>query len=236
MVKHVALVEDSNEEVQRIRAYFRRYQEGKADSFEIAHFSNAEDFLEKYAGTYDFVLMDIMLPGMNGMEASARLRRVDALVPLVFVTNMAQFAVKGYEVDAFDFIVKPVRYPHFVMKLDRIMGKISRQKDKQIMLRFADNILCLPVSQITYIEVAAHNLRYHTLDATHTVYGSLKKVEEELAGEPFARCNSCYLVNLAHVQGIDGFTAIVGGKALQISRAKRKAFLESLNKYLGENL
>lgn len=235
MIWRVAVVEDSDQEADRLRAFFARYQAEKDVQFKIARFADAESFLSK-CGAFDLVLMDIMLPGMNGMDAAARLRRIDPLVTLVFVTNMAQFAVKGYEVDAFDFIVKPVAYPHFVMKMDRVMGKLRHIQDKQLVLKFADGLLRLPVSQIKYIEVSAHSLHYHAMEAIHTVYGSLKKVEEELVGEPFARCNSCYLVNLSRVQAIDGYTVVVGGEALQISRAKRKAFLESLNNYLGENL
>lgn len=235
MIRRVAVIEDSDLEAERLRSYFCRYQEEKSLHFDLVRFHTAESFLEKKAGVFDLVMMDIMLPGMNGMDAAARLRQYDTSVPLIFVTNMAQYAVKGYEVDAFDFIVKPILYPHFVMKMDRLMGKLNRSGKKHLTVRFADSIMRLPIADIDYIEVSAHSLQYHVSGTVHTVYGSLKKAEDELAGEPFVRCNSCYLVNLTRVQGIDGFTVIVGGDKLQISRAKRKAFLESLNLYLGEN-
>ena len=68
---------------------------------------------------YDIVFMDIELPGINGMEAAHRLREIDQQVILIFVTNMAQFAVKGYEVDALDYIIKPAQYGPLSIKLDR---------------------------------------------------------------------------------------------------------------------
>ncbi len=72
---------------------------------------------EHYRADYDIVFMDIELPGINGMEAAHRLREIDQQVILIFVTNMAQFAVKGYEVDALDYIIKPAQYGPLSIKL-----------------------------------------------------------------------------------------------------------------------
>jgi two-component system response regulator LytT len=236
MIKRVAVVEDSDIEAEKLRGYCARYQTGKDLSFDITRFSSAERFLDQYDGTFDIVFMDIMLSGMNGMAASQRLRKLDPLVTLVFVTNMAQFAVKGYEVDALDFIVKPVLYPHFVMKMDRILAKLQNDVHKDIVLRSGDTMLRVPMDAITYVEVSAHQLVYHTADGKRIeVYGTLKKAEEEL-DDSFVRCNSCYLVNLKRVESVSGGMARVGGDELQISRAKHKKFLEALDNYLAVNL
>lgn len=236
MIRRVAVVEDSDPEAEKLTAYFSRYQAGKDVQFDIVRFISAESFLDKYAGNFSIVMMDIMLPAMNGMEAAVRLRQVDPLVTLVFVTNMAQFAVKGYEVDALDFIVKPVLYPHFVMKMDRILEKLGNDVKRDVVLRSGDAVIRVPVDEIAYVEVSAHELIYHLAkEKKISVYGTLKKAEEEL-GASFVRCNNCYLVNLAFVQSVSGATARVGGNDLQISRAKHKKFLEELDNYLAVNL
>ena len=129
---NIAIIEDQPEEVKRLKTYFARYTTQHEVTFSISCFDNAETFLACYRPVYDIVLMDIMLPGSNGMDAAVKLRQIDKMVTLIFVTNMAQFAVKGYEVDAFDFVVKPVTYPHFTMKLQRALNKLSNQQDKQI--------------------------------------------------------------------------------------------------------
>lgn len=231
----VTIVEDNDNEAERLNEFFMQYQNERDVAFDIIRYSTAEAFLERSAGLLDLVMMDVMLPGMNGMDAATQLRMFDPAVTLIFVTNMAQYAVKGYEVDAFDFIVKPVRYPHFVMKMDRFLKKLIRKEDKYIALRLSDRMMRVSISDILYVEVRAHSLLYHTESGVYTVYGTMKKEEEKLAAESFARCNNCYLVNLAKVQSIDGYDVNVAGELLKISRSKRKLFLEQLNKYLGEN-
>ena len=233
MLRSIALVEDSEAEVEKLRAFFKRYEEEHEDRFRIVHFANAETFLGRYTPVYDIVLMDIMLPGMNGMDAAARLREMDISVTLMFVTNMAQFAVKGYEVDAFDFIVKPITYANFRLKLQRTLNRLNSQRDTQIMLTLSDRMVRIPTSQIQYIEISKHDLKYHTTSGDYTVYGSLKSAEAALNPKMFARCNSCYLVNLNFVLAVDGYTVTVGEDELQISRSRRKPFIQQLNDFLG---
>ncbi len=75
--------------------------------------------------------MDINLPNQNGLDAAAALRAFDKVTPLVFVTNLARFAVRGYEVDALDFIVKPLAYENFWFRMDRIIRRIERRTGTQ---------------------------------------------------------------------------------------------------------
>ena len=116
---NIAIIEDERDAAQLIRSYLDEYSKSSGEQFTVYEFSNAVRFLENYTAKYDIVFMDIELPDMNGMEASRRLRMMDKDVILIFVTNMAQCAVSGYEVEAFSFIVKPATYNNFVMKLER---------------------------------------------------------------------------------------------------------------------
>lgn len=233
MVRRVAIVEDCQEEAQVLRDHFSRYSAEKDAAFKLTHFTSGEEFLSKYRPVYDLVLMDIGLAKLNGMETAVRLRELDRSVTLIFVTNMAQFAVRGYEVDAFDFVVKPVSYSNFALKLQRALKKLSTRRDTEVILTLSDRMLRIPASQIKYIEISGHKMIYHTTDGDVNAYGNLKDTEAALSGELFARCNNCYLVNLDYVQAIRGYVAVVDGDELQISRPKRKAFVQALNDYLG---
>lgn len=233
MNRHVAIVEDSPAEAELLRSYFARFTKEHGVEFTLTCFASGEEFLNKYRPAYDLVLMDIGLPGHNGMETAAALRERDRSVTLIFVTNMAQFAVKGYEVDAFDFVVKPVGYSNFALKLQRALNKLDTRRDTEVLVTLSDSMVRLSASQIKYIEISGHRMVYHTTDGELYAYGNLKEVEASLGGGMFARCNNCYLVNLNYVRAVQGHTVTVGTDELQISRPRRKAFIQALNDYLG---
>lgn len=233
MNRHVAIVEDSPAEAELLRSYFARFTKEHGVEFTLTCFASGEEFLNKYRPAYDLVLMDIGLPGHNGMETAAALRERDRSVTLIFVTNMAQFAVKGYEVDAFDFVVKPVGYSNFALKLQRALNKLDTRRDSEVLVTLSDSMVRLSASQIKYIEISGHRMVYHTTDGELYAYGNLKEVEASLGGGMFARCNNCYLVNLNYVRAVQGHTVTVGTDELQISRPRRKAFIQALNDYLG---
>lgn len=233
MNRHVAIVEDSPAEAELLRSYFARFTREHGVEFTLTCFASGEEFLNKYRPAYDLVLMDIGLPGHNGMETAAALRERDRSVTLIFVTNMAQFAVKGYEVDAFDFVVKPVGYSNFALKLQRALNKLDTRRDSEVLVTLSDSMVRLSASQIKYIEISGHRMVYHTTDGELYAYGNLKEVEASLGGGMFARCNNCYLVNLNYVRAVQGHTVTVGTDELQISRPRRKAFIQALNDYLG---
>lgn len=233
MNRNIAIVEDEAEEAETLRSYFSRYTQEYGVTFTVSHFLSAEAFLNRYRPVYDLVLMDICLPKASGMDAAAQLRRIDQSVSLIFVTNMAQFAVKGYEVDAFDFVVKPVSYANFALKLHRLLGKLATRRDGEVLVTLSDHMVRLSASQIKYIEISGHRMVYHTTGGEVSAYGNLKEAEAALDPAMFTRCNSCYLVNLNYVQAIQGYTVLVDGEALQISRPRRKTFVQALNDYLG---
>lgn len=161
------------------------------------------------------------------------MREIDNNVTLIFVTNMAQYAIRGYEVGATDFIVKPVHYYDFRLKLERAVSHIYMQTQQKISIKIDDSIKCVRAGDIMYVEVIKHKLVFHTVNETLETYGTLKQVEAVLSGANFVRCNQCYLVNLGYVNGAKGFTVTVGNDELTISRSNKKAFFQKLNKFLG---
>ena len=118
---HIACVEDSPQEFELLSQSIERFQNENNIDLRVTHFSNAERFLESFACQYDIIFLDIALPEMSGMALAAAIRKTDTTVPIIFVTSLAQFAVNGYEVRAFDFIVKPVVYGDFAFKMKRLI-------------------------------------------------------------------------------------------------------------------
>ena len=229
----VAIVEDEKKYADKMVEYVKRFQEeNPGETFLVSQFDNAVDFLSDYDPDTDIVFIDIEMPLMNGYEAAQRLRRDGNNVCLIFVTCMAQYAVKGYEVDAIDFMVKPVGYYNFSLKLKKAIG-IARHNKRRSIAVMSDNVIkTVAVSDIYYIEVIKHDTYIHTKSGVLRQQVSLKEMETKLGGRQFARCNHCYLVNLAYVTSVSGNSVVVGQEELQMSRPKRKAFIDALTAYL----
>ena len=229
----IAIVEDDREHAAQLEACIRRYAKERGFEVSVRIFYDAVTFLEKYAAEDQIVFMDIMMPMLDGMEAARILRQKDPLVVLVFVTTMRQYAIQGYEVDASDFIVKPVSYPEFALKFTRILGKIRRaDAGDQVFLKTENSFVRLPAGDILYVEVKGHYCVYHTLSGEYRRYQTMKSAESALPADSFARCNNYLLVNLAHVTRVDGMRVFLKDEVLPISHPRRKAFADAVNRFM----
>ncbi len=233
----ITMVEDNDAEAARVAEYIGRYGRESGEAFDVKRFADAETFLADYDADCDVVFMDIQLPDMSGMDAARRLRERDSEVTLVFITNMVQYAVSGYEVSALDFIVKPVAYYNFAIKFRRVLRERRTRSagGAELSLSGESGVKRMAVSSIKYIEVAGHHLIFHTFDGTVDVCGTLADMEKTLEGKHFSRCNNCYLVNLKYVTEIGPGSCMVGGEEVQISRRRRKAFIDDLTLFVGRN-
>jgi len=223
----------ANEISQMLQKFFG--PTGNHSEIAITRFPDAVLFLTNYKPVYDIVFMDIDMPKLNGMDAAKKLREQDESVVIIFVTNMAQYAIEGYAVAALDFIVKPVRYKHLEQVLMRALKVVeTRHQDQRFSVKQGDKMVTINVSDVQYIEVVNHTLHFHRKNDTFTKSGSLKELERQLSiFGCFAKCNSCYLVNLNYVTAVEGFSVTVGGEKLQISHPRKKEFMLALADFLG---
>ncbi len=240
----VALIEDEPQAKDVMNAHLERYSREKNVPCQLVWFGNGLEFLAAYNKNFDVVLLDIKLPDINGMETARKLRAIDPDVALVFVTNMAQFAIKGYEVDAADFMVKPVSYYDFAMKFEHVLKHIDFDGDVKIKLMNKGEVKYLSARDVRYVEVIRHSLIFHTgVGGGYETRGTLKKLEEELTpAAGFVRCNNYCLVNLRYVTGITGYELYISSgvaanerETLMISHPRKKGFVTALNEYLREH-
>lgn len=233
---HVAIVEDENAAARQLEECLERFGKANGRRFSSVRFPSAQAFLEGYQPQYDLIFMDIKMPGMDGMEAAARLRRMDSATAIVFVTNMVQYAVKGYEVEALDFIVKPVRYASFEMKIRRVLRAVEMRRGWKVRISVGATTLVMPSSAIRYIEVMDHDLTYHTDQGDIRTRGTLGTVERQLPADTFFRCSVSYLINLRYVEQYSGESVWVAGREIPVSRAKKKELMVALSAYLGRGV
>ncbi|WP_308530734.1 LytTR family DNA-binding domain-containing protein [uncultured Paenibacillus sp.] len=171
---------------------------------------------------------------MDGMSAAEEIRKMDSKVVIMFITNMAQYAIKGYEVDALDYILKPISYFQFSQRLNRAIERMKRREEHYLTIKVKGGVKRFRISDIYYIESQGHKLIFVMKTEAVETFGTMKELEELLAEHPFFRGNKGYFINLEHVEGMDDIFAVVKGKRLLISRPKRKAFMEALSNYWGD--
>lgn len=228
----VAVVDDTHQDVSRLENYIRRYGTETGEKFSVKAYPSGDAFLAD-GESFDLLIMDIDMPGANGIETARRLRERGNDTVLIFVTNMPQYALDGYQVDAIDYVLKPVDYPDFALKLKKAMRYVQQRREVQLVLNTTGGVVPVSCADILYVESSLHYLTYHLKDADYRARGAMTQAEAELPREQFARCNNSYLVNLRHVKAIEREDVLVEDRRLKMSRGKRLEFLERFTKYLG---
>lgn len=235
MIK-MAIVEDEEIYLNQFRQFVEDYKKEERLSFHLDCFTSGTLFLNTFLEKdYDIIFLDIVLKdSIDGMAIASKIREKNSTSIIIFITTMVQYAVKGYEVDALGYLVKPVTYFTFRQILNKALKKIDRDEDVCITCRYKDEYAKISSSDITYFEVTSHFLTIHTIHGDYQMRGSLSDMMKLLKDKDFAFCNQCYLVNLKYVYGIEGMKVKVYEDTLQISRPKKKSFLDALTKYCGD--
>lgn len=228
----VAIVEDDAACLAALKEVLDRYGREMGEDFDVKSFCNGIDFVSDFSACYDIVFMDIDMPHMNGFETAKLMRKADSRVALIFVTNLARYAIKGYEVDADDFIVKPVSYDVFAPKLTRVISKINRAAEPYLIVTTRMSKARVYLSEIRYITVQKRYVVLHTKDEEIEMHISMKELEERLKGSSFVRGDNSSMVNLMYVTSVTQEGAIVDGKLIPCSRNRRKALLDAFTLYL----
>ena len=229
----VAIVDDEQTMTDQIEKFLKRFQDESRVSVSTKVFHDAVSFVAEYDNSFDLILFDVEMPGMNGIEAAKVIRGKDEKVSIMFITNMAQYAIHGYEVEAIDYVLKPIGYQDFAMKMKKVMRYIRRDMERSLLLETSVGKISVKVSDILYIEVIRHYLNFYTTSGVYEVRGVMKEQEEMLQGFYFARCSQSFLVNLAHVKSIRGNIVCVGNVELSISRNKKNEFINAFTRYVG---
>jgi DNA-binding LytR/AlgR family response regulator len=233
-VIRIGIVEDDAASALLLVEHLRRYEREHDESFAITTFADGADVVSGYRPVFDILLLDVEMPGLDGFSAAERIRLVDRDVVIVFITNMTQYAIRGYEVDALSYVLKPVSYFAFSQEIKKSVARLRRRSADYLLLAVDGGLVRVATDDIVFLESAKHRTTVHTVDGRYSVVGPLKALEAQLEGKSFFRSNSGYVVNLRHVLGVHGSSALMlGGHDLLISRPRKKAFLAALTDYLG---
>ena len=230
-LSRVAIVDDDSSSAESLKGTVLSFMEKHGYPCSVDVFQKPLSFLDSFHCDYDLIFLDIEMPLMDGIALARKIREKDALVALIFVTNLAQFALEAYAVQASDYLLKPVSEAAFELKMSRLMRKLAPDAEERFLIRTDGQTLVILVLSIDYVEASDHRVIYHVGENAYRAYEKMKDVEKRLPPF-FAKCSRYYLVNLLKVVAVQSDTVILNkdNQELKVSRNEKKSFLEQLSK------
>lgn len=228
----IAIVDDEQAQRELLREYLRRYAQEYGGEFDVDTYPNADALLSSYSMIYDILIFDIDMPGTNGIEAARRIRRVDQNTVMMFITNIAQYAINGYEVDAVDYIIKPIGYYDFALKFQRAIGKAVQGRETYLILDTVEGTRRVEVSRIAYVEALNHYLLFHIGGEACRIRGSIRDYEQRLRPYNFCQIHKSFLVNMDYIKEIRTGELAVGETTLPVGRVYREQLLQRYFKFV----
>lgn len=218
---HIAVCDDSLEELSRISSLLEDYRRERDSSITYEAFYSAFELLETMrVRRFDMLLLDILMPGLSGMDAAKEIRLSDREIPIIFLTSSREYAVESYRVRAEDYIMKPARKDEIFPSLDKQLTRFA-QEETYLTIKTGNGIVKLLFSQIVYVEVTNRTVQFILVNGeVREAYGYLSDYEETLLSDPhFYKPHRSYVVNLRLVTELDkkGLTTIVG-KTVPVAR------------------
>ena len=235
----VAIIDDEKSVAAEIRALLEEYGSERKAEFQIQEYGSGDEFLRGGDADFDIILLDINMPGSNGIQVAKRIRRANGEAVIIFCTNYAQYALNGYEVNALGYLIKPIKKGPFWRNLDRTLNVLRNKRQEKLLVKTKDGQVVVNPSDIVYIEVERHNLFFHILAERGTselrTRGTMREMFDRLQSMNFAKCSACYLVNMEHITSVQkGVVCCTGGANLFISRKFQKEFMARFMQYIEE--
>ena len=195
-----AICDDLQSDREIVCAYLERWAKERGNSVTKSMFPSAESFLFQFDDNkaYDLLLLDIEMKALSGVELARKIREVNREVQIVFISGYNDYISDGYDVEALNYILKPVDYEKFAAVLDKAADKIKKN-ERAIFFELNDGVVRVPMYEIVYIEVRANYITVHTTKDELSVKTTLSKIEKELDSR-FFRTNRSYIVNLRYVR------------------------------------
>lgn len=221
MIK-IAICEDEKEQQELLKTYINQIFEALYIKYKLEIFNSGEELLENYQNDTDVLLLDIQMGQINGMDTARKIRSIDDKVEIIFITSLIEYALEGYEVRAYRYLIKPVKYENLKENIINCIKEIDI-KNKYIIVKEQGNQIKLDINEITYVEVQKETITIHTLNEVYKTNGTMINIEKDIDCDRFFRCHKSFLVNLEHIKSIKQYTAILeNSEEVPISRYRFK--------------
>ena len=218
-----AICDDEPAMARELAGYLARYlEEHEVTAYSVSSFSSGRALLEAADG-FDVIFLDIQMEEPDGMETARLLRRQGDHSLLIFVTVLRELVFDAFQVEAYDYLTKPLDAARFARTMDRVLQTLEQRTAASIVIQQGSGCEVVPLSDVVYCEVLGRKVYLHKADGTITgYYDRLEQLERRVDGR-FFRCHRSYLVNLDHVRGCQaGQVLLSQGERIPVSRLRER--------------
>lgn len=234
---HITICDDETDFVTHLTTLIQQYAAETGENIKITAYYDGMELVERYDTSIDLIFLDIQMRLLDGLHTAQRIRELDENVGIIFLTTLTQYGLEGYQYQAANYIIKPIKYVRLKAELNQWLKKHRHNDSPSIVVINDSGKYKIALKSLRYVETFNRKLLLHTEQENIISYKSMKEMEQELSQAGFARCHTSYLVNLFYVKGVQKLEiTLITGEQIPISQPKRKTFMEQLTRYWGERL
>lgn len=214
--------------------YLNRFSEESGMELSAVQFDCGEALLENKTDNLDMVILDVQMSGKNGLETARCIRKNDQDLMIIFFTNYIEYALEGYEVQAYRFLLKPLDYQQFFKVVGKALEDLHLRRKALLILHAKGKNSQIPVDSLQYVETYKGHVLLHTAAESVENFTAMKKMEDALRAHDFVRCHTAFLVSMREIKTVGAQDIVLrSGKVIPMSKHRRKSVREAVALYWG---
>lgn len=227
----IGICDDERYMSDRIRAMVSRFFYPQNIEIIILQFSSGEELL-KYNKKIDILFLDIQMKGIDGMETARKLRRRKFKGFLIFITVLKEMVFQSFEVQPYDYLVKPIEEQHFQKLMERLLGSMRNARENLLIQKGYESRI-IPIGDIIFCEIIDRKIYLHLVSSEVVdYYDRIENLEKKL-NDGFFRCHRSYLIHLKYLKSYKNGTAYMeNGREIPVSRLRSKEFSNVILQYM----
>ncbi len=229
-----AICDDEPQMAREIADQLASYMKETASGYSVECFSSGYALL-KSSEEFDVIFLDIQMERPDGTETARLLRQRDNHSLLAFVTVLKECVFDAFQVEAYDYLLKPLDSARFRQTMDRALGWLERDAAKNLVIQRGSGCQVVLLSDLMYCEVLGRKIYLHKNDGRVVDYYDRLEELEQRVDSRFFKCHRSYLVNLDYVSGCQGGQVLLQrGERLPVSRLRERELTQALLRHMKE--
>lgn len=231
---NIAICDDEKYILDKIKKLVFDFFHRKNVEITVSQFGSGEELL-RHNKNIDILFLDIQMDGIDGMETARKMRNQNYKGYLIFITVLKEMVFQSFEVQAYDYLVKPIEEECFEKTMERLFSAMQNAKDASLLVQkgYESNIIAF--GDIVFCEIIDRKIYLHLkTEEVIDYYDRIENLETKLDGR-FFKCHRSYLINLSHLKSYkNGMAYMINDKQIPVSRLRSKEFSSVVLKYMKE--